>query len=84
MSLIPGCAGCKPTDWQQIRAIMVAATKCGDTPNPRRTNAELLPLGTSNVPNLPDGVDYTPNDGSLTIQTFLLRGHPDCFVDGKS
>jgi hypothetical protein len=63
---------------------MVAATKCGDTPNPRRINAELLPPGASNVPNLPDGVDYSPNDGRLTIQTLLLRGHPDCFVDGKS
>ena len=51
-------------DWQQIPAMMVDATKCGDTPNPRRTEAELSPPGQSNVPNLRDGGDYTADDNS--------------------
>ena len=65
------CAGCKPTDWQQILAMMVDATKCGDTSNPRRTDAELSPPGESNVPNHPGGGDQTADNNSLTIPTFL-------------
>jgi len=62
------------------RAITADVTKCGDSPNPRRTDAEFLPLGESNVPNLPDGGDHTADDNSLTIPTFLPRGHPGCWV----
>jgi hypothetical protein len=80
------CYSCKPSDidWRQITALRTNATKCGDSPDPRRTNAELLPPGAPNVPNLPDGGDHTPDDNRLTIPTFLLRGHPDCCVDGNS
>jgi len=61
----------------QILALTVETTKCGDSPDPRRTSAELLPLGAPNVPNLPDGGDHAADDNSLTIPSFLLRGHPD-------
>ena len=68
----------------QIRAMRVEATKCGGSPNPRRTGVELLPPAASNVPNLPDGGDHTNDDNSLAIPTFLLRGHPDRCIDGNS
>jgi hypothetical protein len=44
------------------------ATKCEDLPDPRRTDAELSPLGESNVPNLRGGGDHIADDNSLTTR----------------